>query len=301
MKKLFVSLFVALMVMVVPGFASALNIGSAWNIGYSYSYSNWDQNTGNVVNNVDSFHGVGVFIGSAEGSNYAGGQAITTHDNEFIGDVGVLTGGATQNSGQALGGFSYDLETGFLAGAIAGTKGDVSQQSTDGSIIRGSAFDATGFAGSCATQNSAAGFAGADVALVGFGNDTSGSFDGNSVIDGSTYSYSYKGINIDGNTGYETGYVGTVSGAYNSADTTITGNYGCGYAGGNGATAGQSSINSVNGSTHGAYAGHFSYTGNGSGSVDGSSVSTYTQLPYGGIVGTHTSINVSFSRNGNPQ
>jgi hypothetical protein len=168
-----------------------------------------------------------------------------------------------------------------MTGALAGTKGDVSQQSNNWSNITGT----NGVAGSQASQNSAAGFAGADAALLigkNKGPDT-GAFTGDSWVSGETYSYSYKGP----------GYIGTVSGAGNSAETIITGNFGTQYAGGSGQTSGGSSIDGNKGSTSGAYAGQFSYSGNGSGNVAGYSQSSFNSLPNGGVYGTSSGVSVN--------
>ena len=254
----------------------------ACDLTYSGSTSNWNQNTSNVITNTNSFHSVGtLFHGSSEGSNYAGGQALTTHNNVFMPPNGsnALNGNATQNFGEALGGFTYSISG--LSGAIAGTKGDVSQWSKDTSNI--SLISLDGSSKSHAIQNSNAGFIGGDAAL----GNRSGSFTGSSVVNGGTYSYSHKGID----NGVK--FVGTASGAGNSTNTNITGNYGHGYAYGNSAIKGKSFINAPNGSTSGMYTGHFSYKGNGSGNVAGSSVSSYQALPNGGIVGTYTNVNIN--------
>ena len=72
MKKYFSLIAVLLMLIAVPAFAA--------NLGYSVSDSQYDQATSNVVTGTDSFHAVGVLgSGYANGSNYAGGQAVTTH------------------------------------------------------------------------------------------------------------------------------------------------------------------------------------------------------------------------------
>jgi len=295
------SLIAVVAMLFVAGPALAWDIDS---IGLSGGSSEWNQSTGNVTTGTNSFHGVGVLgSGSVDGANHAGGQAVTTHDNVFVGSVGTLHGGATQNFGQAIGDFSYSIETGDkkfrvwffeinpMAGAIAGTKGDVSQWSADGSQIDAgpSPSGVTGLAGSCAIQNSAAGFVGIDGAFILGKNlgPVTGSFIGNSVVIGETYSYSYKGID----SGVK--YIGTMSGAANSANTDLTGNYGSGYAYGSGATQGYSAISTVNGSTSGMYTGKFSYSGNGYGNVSGYSVSTYQNLTNGGIVGTQTGVSVN--------
>jgi len=279
MKKMFIVTIMILMLGVVPAFAGGL--------GYSWSHSEFDKSTSGVTTNTDSFHAVGVLgSGSAIGSNYAGGQAVTTHIypfSDFLGDVQF--GKATQNFGETIGGFEFSIETGNkgwlpIAGAIAGTKGDVSQWSDNWSNITG----LNGVAGSQASQGSAAGFVGADAALlIGKNKSDTGAFTGDSVVGGETYSYSYKGP----------GYIGTVSGAGNSAETIITGNFGSGYAGGNGQTSGGSSINSDKGSTFGAYAGQFSYSGNGWGNAAGYSQSYHTQLTHGSIFGTSSGVSVN--------
>ena len=282
MKK-FLSLLIVLGMLFVASNAFALNVG------LSYGNSNYNNSTGNVTTGTNSFHGVGVlFYGSATGSNYAGGQALTTNNQTIFTQPlpGNVTGGATQNSGAAYGGFTFNISG--LAGAVAGTSGNVSQWSINNSNTGGSIIGATGSAGSYATQNSAAGFIGANAALFN-GNCN---FNAASLVAGGTYSYSYKGIDPNG-----IAFVGTTSGAGNSANTTTTGNYGCGYAGGNGSTSGGSAINGTNGSTSGTYGGQFSYSGNGTGNVAGGSVSTYTALPNGATYGTQTSISVNVTAN----
>ena len=123
--------------------------------------------------------------------------------------------------------------------------------------------------------------------MIGKNKLDSGAFTGNSVVTGETYSTSYK-IN-----GPETRFMGTASGASNSADTTLTGGFGCGYAGGQGQISGQSAIAVPGASTSGIYAGQFSYQGNGSGNVSGFSESYKTTLTYGQVVGTRTGISVN--------
>ena len=267
----------------------------AWSpdIGYTYGDSNYSDSTSNVNTATDSFHGAGVlFFGHAEGSNYAGGQALTTLDSITLtglpAGTNLLTikGGSTLNFGEAMGGFTFDI--GGLAGAVAGTKGDVDQWSSNDSSVIG--FRS---AGSDATQNSAAGFTGANAAL--FCGDAD--FKANSLVEGDTFSYTYVGAHKDA--GINTMWAGTASGASNSANTTTTGKYGSGYAGGDGSISGHSAYGvnprpwEKNGSTSGMYAGQFSYSGNGSGNVAGSSMSYQTTLPNGAIYGTHTSISVN--------
>lgn len=291
MKKLLVLvLMLAMVLMAVPAFA--------WDLGYSISGSHYDADTSGVSTHTDSFHAVGILgSGSATGENWAGGQALTTHIYPFGGPLGdTQFGGATQNFGEAIGGFSFEIKTGnknFLwiippmAGALAGTKGDVSQESTNWSHISG--FNGT--ANSNASQDSAAGFVGGDAGLlIGKNKSDTGAFSGDSVVNGYTYSYSYKGI--DGNTRF----IGTMSGAGNSANTLITGGFGSGYAGGNGQTSGGSFVESTTpgvGSSSGMYAGHFSYSGNGWGNVAGYSQSYGTTLPHGAIFGTSSGVSVN--------
>ena len=246
----------------------------AWDFGYNYSNSNYADSSnpvGNVNTNTDSFYGGAVlFYGHANGGAYAGGQAYTDIDLN-----------STYNFGEAIGSFNFN--TGGWAGAVAGTKGDVDQYSYNASLVAD-----FGSAESAATQGSAAGFAGAD---IGLGND-SGSFTGDSWVTGYTASSSYKDIirTVKWN---DTTLVGTQSVAWNNATTVLDGNYGCGYAGGNGAISGQSAIDYWDGSTSGMYAGQFSYNGNGSGSVAGVSVSSYQSLAHGAVYGTQTSISVN--------
>jgi hypothetical protein len=274
----------------------------AWNLGYTYNYSDFDMNTSNVKTDTDSFMAGGVLgSGQALGSSYAGGQAFTAHLPAYT--IPGANGGATQNFGEALGGFSYDIKTGnknFLwvippvAGAIGGTKGDVSQWSKDHSFMfvlgTPSGF---GMAGSCAFQESGAGFIGADAdLLIGKNKGAIGSFTGDSVVWGNTYSYSYKGM-IGDPLGLNTKYIGTLSGAENGADTLITGGIGTGYAFGRGQTSGFSTIQNPLGSTAGFYSGQFSYCGNGSGNVSGYSESYRTLLPAGQIVGTSSGVRVN--------
>jgi len=254
----------------------------ALDFGYSYSPSSYSDSTGNVTTNVNSFHATGVIWGSATGYNYAGGQALTVLDGITIttpAGTGLINGGSTQNIGQAVGGFEFVVSG--IAGALAGTKGDVSQWSTNGSNI--STVSITGSAGSIADQSSAAGFAGVDATLSG----GIGSFTGDSQVVGNTYSYSYKGTDGDMR------FVGTASGVGNSASTVTTGNYGSGYAGGNGATNGQSNISGGLGFTSGVYAGQFSYSGNGAGNVAGGSMSSIQTLQNGAVYGTSTNVSVN--------
>jgi hypothetical protein len=293
MKKILVVGLMLVLAMAIPAMA--------WDIGYSISNSDFGVNTPNVQTNTDSFHAIGVLgSGSVGGENWAGGQAVTTHDIMFTPPVGfVANGNATQNFGEAIGGFNYSIQTGnknFLwivppmAGAIAGTKGDVSQGSVDGSGIA-APLPKIGSAGSIASQNSAAGFIGADADLLIGKNKgpATGAFSGDSVVNGYTYSYSYRGM--EGNTGY----IGTVSGAGNSANTIISGSVGSDYAGGSGQTSGGSSITSQvgHGSTSGVYAGQFSYQGNGFGNVAGYSQSYGTTLPHGAVFGTSSGVSVN--------
>ena len=284
-------LFALFIVMMVAPASFALDLG------YSGGSSHYGDNTPGVTTQTDSFHLVGIIgSGSATGSNYAGGQALTTTINPVSAPTGEIANdwNATQNSGEAIGGFNYSIQTGnknFLgfippmAGAIAGTKGDVSQESTDGSYIPG----VNGAAGSLAVQESEAGFIGADADLL-FGKNKGpvlGSFTGDSVVVGETYSYSYNGQNG------ATDYIGTVSGAWNLAGTTITGGVGSDYAGGDGRIVGGSYITTPNASTNGQYGGQFSFTGNGAGSVVGYSESFRTLLTNGAVVGTRTGISVN--------
>jgi len=309
-KNYLLALVLAVVLMATPAMA--------WNLGYSFSSSDYSQTSsgwvgpgtsGGVTTNTDSFHAVGVLgSGTVFGSNYSGGYAVTTNINPISAPPGQdpNPGGhewnATQNSGGAVGGFSYSIQTGsknFLwiippvAGGIGGTKGDVSQWSADGSNVIGLSG---GLTGSYASQNSAAGFCGADADLL-IGKDKSpvtGLFTGNSLVNGGTYSYSYRG-----NDGLGTKFIGTESGAGNSANTIITGGIGSGYAGGNGQTFGGSSINptglppSVHASTSGMYAGQFSYSGNGNGNVAGYSQSYGTAIPYGYVFGTYSGVSVN--------
>lgn len=277
----------------------------ALDFGYSISSSEYSQSTSNVTTNASSYHGIGVVgSGSAEGSNWAGGQASTIYNGITItppsGTVSVK-GGSTENFGEALGGFEFSIQTGnknFLffippvAGAIAGSEGSVEQWSNNASTI----VAAHGAASSGASQSSSAGFNGSGASLLIGKNKgpVTGSFTGDSLVEGYTYSYSYKGRTGD------TIFVGTASGAGNSAETIITGT-GSGYASGSGQTSGGSAINSVVGNNHaplygstsGMYAGQFSYNGNGSGSVSGYSISFNTSLPNGGVFGTSTGISVN--------
>jgi len=291
MKKMFIVTIMILMLMAVPAFALDL--------GYSISSSDFDKSTGNstsgVATSTDSFHAVGVLgSGTISGNNFAGGQAVTTHTPPFIPGGWIENGNGTQNFGEAIGGFDFSIKTGnknFLwvippvAGAIAGTKGDVSQWSDNWSNISG--FN--GVAGSQASQGSAAGFIGADAALLIGKNKgpVTGLFTGDSVVNGYSFSISYKGQIGD------TKYIGAESGAGNSAETIITGGIGSGYAGGNGQTSGQSSIDGTHGFTSGVYSGQFSYSGNGSGNVFGYTQSYNTQLPHGAIFGTSSGVSIN--------
>jgi len=296
MKKMFLLALMLVLIMITPSLAL--------DVGYSLSESNFGATTGNVTSNTDSFHAVGVLgSGSASGGNYAGGQAVTTHiiPTVTLPGVGSINQSATQNFGSAIGGFDYSIQTGnknFLffippmAGAIAGTKGDVSQWSSDGTSIFGTSPTGFGTAGSFASQGSGAGFVGADADLLIGKNKgpITGLFTGESEVGGYTYSNSWKGI--DGNTKY----VGTESGAGNYANTIITGGIGCGYAYGSGQTSGQSQlVNTVPGygSTSGMYSGQFSYQGNGFGNVAGYSQSYGTAIPNGAVFGTRTAISVN--------
>lgn len=299
MKRL--SLFLVAMLAIVSMLSAP---AMAVNLGYTYNYSDFNNHSSGVSSDVDSFMAGGVLgSGYANGSSLAGGWAITTHLNVApTFPLGfIFYGNATQNDGAAIGGFDYKIATGnknFLwiippiAGAIAGTEGEVCQRSSDGSIIF--SFSGTGFgvAGSQASQHSSAGFIGADADLLIGKNQgpLTGSFLGTSLVLGETYSYSYKG-QIDG-----TKFIGTLSGAGNSSNTTILGGNGFGWAGGSGQTSGGSAIVNFNpglGSTSGHYSGQFSYNGNGYGNAAGYSQSYVTALPGGAIFGTHSGVSVN--------
>jgi len=293
MKKFF-SLIVVLLFVFVAGNASA------WDLGYTYATSDYDNHSGNVTTGANAFLAGGVLgSGSVTGNQWAGGEAMHWHDNVFIAPPGTnhIHGGATQNYGAALGGFNYNVMTGnknFLwilppvAGAIAGAEGDVSQWSCNHSDISG-VWPWTGSAGSSATQKSGAGFEGCDAdLLIGKNKSTSAGFSGESYVGGQTWSYSFKGYDCQ----KDTLFIGTTSGAANYANTTITGG-GDGYAGGSGKTAGGSNLSGYNGSTSGKYSGQFSYCGNGQGNAVGYSTSYRIGLPYGAVFGTQVGITVN--------
>lgn len=290
MKKFIIALALVLSLFSMPVFAA--------NIGYTTSASDFDKNTSNVISDVNSFLSGGVLgSGYVNGGQFAGGQATTTHIGTFWtpNDVGQ----GTQNYGEAIGGWNYSIGTGnknFLffippmAGAIGNAEGSTFQWSKSGTSIFNLTSTGIGIAGSNASQNSGAGFIGGDASvLIGKNKNTSDSFSADSIVQGFSYSESYKGSIGD------TKYIGTKSGAGNTANTYIQGDDGKGYAFGSGQTSGGSSIIAFNGngSTYGSYSGQFSYCGNGGGSAIGYSESFRTTLPYGVVFGTNTGISIN--------
>lgn len=268
--------------------------------GVTESSSNFNKDLISVTTGTkSSFSGDFLGSGFVRGGSYAGGQANIEYNTvSFTLPPGTtdIDNKSTQNFAQALGGFDYSIATGDklyclvnlpTAKATGSTKGGVAQTSTDTSGLSGPTWATN----STSTQQSAAGFESTKSdSLSGINKTAAGEFTGDSTVNGITYANSYKGQ--DGNVQF----VGTSSGANNSASTVLTGDPGSKHASGTGSTIGSSDINipnNISSTTSGKYAGKFCYEENGYGNADGSSVSNYRMLDYGAVVGTRTTIAVN--------
>jgi len=315
MKKSFKSLFAILAIsalIATPAFACAPgdpNCVSYVGGSGSTSFNNGDGayinyfNRGGVVTDTNSFHSTLVTgSGTANGSNYSGGQASSTNTHAFGPNENTVQ---ITNYGESLGGNSFAITTGNknsfwiippTATALGHSEGDVSQGSKTATGIAGMSSTGWGIAGSQSSQGSAAGFEGGTAGLLIGKNKgpQTGSFAADSVVTGTSFSDSYKGMSPDG---YK--YIGSQAGAGNSANTDITtsGNaIGSGYAFGNGKASSGAALGSWNGNSSAAANtnGAFCYQGNGAGNVYGLSEVGSKQLPAGAIVysTTNTSVNV---------